>query len=118
MSQSLTDTPSTSPGVGGPDVSECSPDDRCDECGRKARDSRLAPGHWHLDHSGTCSRNSALHPCPRCGFVHADRDFGQVLACITDVPLEEGREMQRRIVDRLRGDLLPHADSEQSDEND
>ena len=85
------------------DGAEARPGDRCDECGRRARESRLAPGHWILDHRGTCSLNSALHVCERCGFRHADRDFGQVLACIMDVPLEEGREMQRRIVRRILG---------------
>lgn len=80
---------------------ECAPDDRCGECGRKAREARLAPGHWYLDHSGSCSQNSALQVCERCGHRHVDRDFGQVLACVMDVPLEEGRAMQDRIVRRL-----------------
>lgn len=77
------------------------PGDRCDECGRKAREARLAPGHYYIDHGGSCSHNSALKVCERCGHRHVDRDFGQVLACIMDTSLEEGREMQRRIVGRL-----------------
>lgn len=77
------------------------PDDRCKECGRKAREARLAPGHFYIDHGGSCSRNSALRVCERCGHRHVDRDFGQLLACVMDVPLAEGREIQKRIVDRL-----------------
>lgn len=73
-------------------------DFRCSECGRRARPSRLAPGNFIEDHSGVCSFNSALHVCERCGHRHVDRDFGQVLACILDVPLEEGRAMQQRIL--------------------
>lgn len=75
----------------------------CEECHRRPVPSRLAPGQWVESHSGKCSQNSALQVCDRCGHRHADRDFGQVLACIADVPLAEGREMQRRIVDRLKG---------------
>ena len=83
-----------------------SPEYRCDECGRRARESRLAPGNWYEDHSGACSRNSALQICDRCGHRHVELDFGQALACIMDVPLDEGRAMQSRIVDRLERDLL------------
>ena len=82
-----------------------SPDYRCDECGRRAREARLAPGHWYEDHSGTCSRNSALQVCERCGERHADLDFGQMLACIMGVSLAEGREMQMRIADRVERSL-------------
>lgn len=82
---------------------EVSPDYRCEECGRRARESRFQPGHFYDDHSGDCSQNSALQVCDRCGHRHVDRDFGQVLACVMDVPLEEGRAMQKRICDRLEG---------------
>jgi hypothetical protein len=80
---------------------ECGPDDRCDECHRGAVEARLAPGHFYLNHNGSCSQNSALQVCERCGHRHVDRDFGQVLACTMDMTLEEGREMQDRIVKRL-----------------
>ncbi len=73
----------------------------CDECRRRPVPSRLAPGQWVDNHRGDCSQNSALHVCERCGHRHAERDFGQVLACVMEVPLAEGREMQRRIVQRL-----------------
>jgi hypothetical protein len=63
--------------------------------------SHFAPGEWVESHGGTCSQNSALQVCERCGHRHADRDFGQVLACTMDVSLEEGRAMQRRIIDRI-----------------
>ena len=76
----------------------------CADCNRRPVPSRLVAGAWIDDHSGTCPQNGALQVCDRCGYRHADRDFGQALACIMDVPLDEGREMQRRIVDRLRGD--------------
>ena len=81
--------------------SDVSPSFRCDECGRRAKESRLAPGHWIEDHGGSCSHNSALQVCERCGHRHVDRDFGQVLACVMDTTLDEGREMQRRIVNRI-----------------
>ena len=87
-------------------MTNVSPDYRCDECGRRARESRLAPGHWYEDHSGTCSRNGALQVCERCDRRHVDLDFGQMLACIMDVPLAEGREMQQRIADRVERGLL------------
>ena len=77
----------------------------CEECGRRPVPSRLAPGHWCDLHGPTCSQNSALKVCERCGHRHVDRDFGQVLACVMEVPLEEGREMQRRIIDRAAGAL-------------
>lgn len=73
----------------------------CEECGRRPVPSRLATGHWVENHGGECSQNSALQVCERCGHRHVDRDFGQVLACVMEVPLEEGREMQERIVRRL-----------------
>lgn len=73
----------------------------CGECGRRPIPSRFVPGEWIDTHSGDCSQNSALQECERCGFRHADRDFGQVLACVMEVPIEEGRDMQRRIVDRI-----------------
>jgi hypothetical protein len=75
----------------------------CEECGRRPVPSRLAPGQWIDTHGGSCSLNDALQVCERCGHRHIDRDFGQVLACIMDVPLEEGRAMQQRIVRRLEG---------------
>lgn len=74
---------------------------RCNECGRREDKSRLVPGEFVEVHSGSCSRNSALQVCERCGHRHVDRDFGQVLSCIMDVPLAEGRAMQQRICDRL-----------------
>lgn len=80
---------------------ECAADARCDECGRRARESRFEPGHYYLDHGGLCSQNSALQACERCGHRHVDRDFGQVLSCIMEVPLEEGRAMQERICTRV-----------------
>lgn len=73
----------------------------CKECGRRPMPSRLVPGEWVNSHGGSCSHNSARRVCERCGHRHADRDFGQVLVCIMDVPLAEGREMQQRIVRRL-----------------
>lgn len=75
----------------------------CAVCGRRPVPSRLAPGQWIDSHGGDCPQNSALQVCERCGRRHADLDFGQALACIMDVPLPEGREMQRRIVDRIAG---------------
>lgn len=76
----------------------------CEECGHRPVPSRLVPGQWVDSHSGRCSQNDALRVCERCGHRHAYRDFGQVLACVANVSLAEGREMQRRIVDRLLGD--------------
>ena len=73
----------------------------CEECGRRPVPSRLVPGGWIDSHSGSCSQNSALQVCERCGHRHADRDFGQVLSCVMDLPLKEGRAMQARIVRRL-----------------
>jgi hypothetical protein len=72
-----------------------------DECGRRPVPSRLVAGAWIESHGGSCSHNSALQVCERCGYRHVDRDFGQVLACVMEVSLEEGREMQKRIVRRL-----------------
>ena len=73
----------------------------CDDCGRRPVPSRLAPGRWIDVHAGTCPKNGALQVCERCSRCHADLDFGEALACIMDVSLDEGREMQRRIVDRI-----------------
>ena len=74
----------------------------CTDCNRRPVPSRLVAGSWIESHSGTCPQNSALQVCERCGHRHVDRDFGQVLACVMEVPLGEGREMQRRIVDRVK----------------
>lgn len=90
---------------GGSEESGVSADYRCPECGRKARESYFAPGHFYDDHSGDCSQNDALQVCERCGHRHVDRDFGQVLACVMDVPLAKGRDLQRRIVQRLEDSL-------------
>lgn len=76
----------------------------CGECGRRPVPSHFVPDGWVDSHSGTCSQNSALQACERCGHRHVDRDFGQVLSCVMDVPLEEGRAMQERIVNRLTRD--------------
>lgn len=73
----------------------------CEECRRRPVPSRLAPGQWVDSHGGGCSHNTALHVCERCGHRHVDRDFGQVLACVMDVPLAEGRAMQKRIIQRV-----------------
>lgn len=78
----------------------------CTECGRNPEPSRLAPGKWIDAHAGDCPKNSALQVCDRCGHRHVDLDFGQALACIMDKPLADGREMQRRIVERVSDALL------------
>lgn len=61
----------------------------------------LAPGHWCDVHSPECSQNTAMKVCDRCGHRHVDRDLGQVLACTLDTSIEEGRDLQRRIVGRV-----------------
>lgn len=75
--------------------------DPCEECRRRPVPSRWAPGRWVEVHSGSCSQNSAMKACERCGRRHVDLDFGQMLACTMDVSLDEGRDLQRRIVGRL-----------------
>lgn len=40
-------------------------------------------------------------PCETCGKLPLDHDFGQLIACLYDVPLEKGRDVQRRVVARL-----------------
>ena len=77
----------------------------CEDCGRRPVPSHFVDDAWVDNHSGTCPRNGALQVCERCGHRHVDVDFGQALACIMDVPLDEGREMQRRIVNRFTNGL-------------
>lgn len=78
---------------------------RCDECGRPARESRLAPGNFIEDHSGTCSQNSALSECERCGHRHADLSFAEMLACVMEMETDDADAMAERIFDRALAGL-------------
>lgn len=79
------------------------PDWRCDGCGRSATASRLVEGAYLPVHSGTCSQNTALQRCERCGQRHADLTFAQMLACSGQMPTDEAESMAERIFDRALG---------------
>ena len=77
-------------------------DERCEECGARSREARLEPGAYYVAHTGKCSQNSANQVCERCDKRHVDVTFDKVLACIMELPLGEARDLQQRIVKRLR----------------